>query len=324
MPGPRLPLLDIGKGILIILVIWGHLIEQAVGQSQLAAAIYGAIYLFHIPAFALISGMVSDARLDGGIAAKLVRKLLVPLLVFQMLYWPALTWLKPGWTFEALAPNWILWFLLSLLLWRLMLPAFLHLRFPLTSAVVLAIAVGFVEGFDHTLSLSRTFVFFPAFLFGFLRRQGILDFIQSGRRAGAAVLVVLSGSAGLFIAQGGSILPLYGSVPYAIQPYGLVLSVALRLAVIVAGIGAAIAFLSVVPKEASFLSSLGRQTVPVYLLHGFLVLAFWAVAPSALESHFGFIALTACLSFLIALGLAYFSRLFSAIVSGAGRTPGSA
>jgi fucose 4-O-acetylase-like acetyltransferase len=217
--------------------------------------------------------------------------------------------MKPGWRFEALAPNWILWFLLSLVFWRLMLPLFVRLPFPFPSAVAIAVAIGFVDAIDNTLSLSRTLVFFPAFLFGYLYRQRILEGAQVARGGSAAVLALLAGASGLWVALGGGVLTLYGSTPYALQPYGLIPSAVLRLVVVCAGLVAALAFLSLLPRQANVLSALGRRTIPVYLMHGFLVLAFWVAVPTAVLPQFAVIALTGCLSILVAFGLASISEM---------------
>ncbi len=78
MNGSRSAWLDNAKGLLMILVIWGHLMEQMIAVSPLAAGTYGAIYLFHMPAFALVSGMVSGGDLNRQTILHLARKVLLP------------------------------------------------------------------------------------------------------------------------------------------------------------------------------------------------------------------------------------------------------
>lgn len=68
--------LDNAKGILILLVVFGHLIEQAALQNGLSRAFYGAIYLFHIPAFAMLSGITTRPNWNHQKLAQDSRKLL--------------------------------------------------------------------------------------------------------------------------------------------------------------------------------------------------------------------------------------------------------
>lgn len=301
--------LDNAKGLLIILVIWGHLIEQTASVGIVSGGAYGAIYLFHMPAFALISGMVSRPVLDRQTLIQIVRRLLFPLLVFQALYWPALAHLKPGWVYDPLAPSWLLWFLLSLATWRVLLPVFTRTPYPVLLSTAIAVAVGYVDNIDHTLSLSRTFVFFPAFLFGHIYRDQIEVITAKAGLGGIAILVILVGSAGFLVANGAGVTPLYGSLPYSYMTNEFLTPALVRLLVIAAGIAAAIAFLSLVPRNVGGLTNLGRQTFPVFLLHGFLVLLFWAATPvRVLWSEGTFLLLTGCLAVLFAYTLASVSR----------------
>jgi fucose 4-O-acetylase-like acetyltransferase len=285
LPGERSTWLDNAKGLLILLVVWGHLIEQAVLSNPVVAGVYGAIYLFHMPAFILVSGMLSSAALDRTVVAKIGRSLLLPLIVFQALYWQALGWYRPAINPDLLTPQWILWFLLSLATWRLLLPVFARLRFPILTATALAFAAGFAEPIGHTLSLSRTFVFFPAFLVGHLHGPRIRALVPGHGRTGAAVFTVLCGATAYVLMNGASLLPLYGSMPYAHIGPDIPTLAAARLGLIAAGIAAAIAFLTIVPTRAGLLTWLGRRSLPILLLHGFFVLLIWAATPPPVYNH---------------------------------------
>lgn len=67
------------KGILIFLVVFGHLLELVGGPA--AAWLYRLIYSLHMPAFVFCSGWF--ARFD---AERFFRRLLYPYLVYQTLY----------------------------------------------------------------------------------------------------------------------------------------------------------------------------------------------------------------------------------------------
>jgi fucose 4-O-acetylase-like acetyltransferase len=156
------------KAILIILVVFGHLVEIHITADHFLRSLWIFLYSFHMPMFALVSGMHSKAALDERQANKLVKGIVVPLMVFELLYEGLEVWLNGTSIVYAglLAPYWMLWYLLSLLSWRLLLPIFARLQFPVAIAISLSLMAAYSEHVGYTFSLSRTFVFFPYFLLG--------------------------------------------------------------------------------------------------------------------------------------------------------------
>ena len=74
------PQLDSLRGVLIILVVLGHILEAGF-NDPLAKMVWEVIYVFHMPAFLFVSGMLSRFN-----PAKIARGLLIPYFVFQTLY----------------------------------------------------------------------------------------------------------------------------------------------------------------------------------------------------------------------------------------------
>lgn len=129
----RIPLFENVRGILIILVVMGHALEPLLGREPLAKALYSGLYLFHIPAFAFLSGHLSRADSGPRALGAIAWGQLAPLAVFQVLYVAFDAWvLGRGWSTHWLVqPYWLLWFLLSLGCWRLALPLLRRLPGPL-------------------------------------------------------------------------------------------------------------------------------------------------------------------------------------------------
>jgi fucose 4-O-acetylase-like acetyltransferase len=298
-PRPRDPWLDNARFGLIALVVLGHALEPLAGQSAWLDAAYRFVYLFHIPAFAFLSGAVTspvaDARLLRGIAFRL----LLPYLAFQGLY--ALAAQVPGWPDDGpsgvATPYWILWYLPSLACWRLLLPLFARLRYRLALAVLLALAAGCASDLGYGLSLSRTLVFFPLFLlgwrFGPSWRQG-----SQQPPVRLLALAVLGGLLLLAIRWTDAAPWLYGSLGYASLGAGVPTGLALRLLQMTAAALGCAAYLSLVPRRLSPVSLLGGRSLPAYLLHGFVVKL--AVAAGAFELLDG---VPAALSLPLLLGL---------------------
>ena len=74
--------------MLIVLVAIGHLLSKGITDRLPAAhALYVWIYLFHMPAFIFLAGFFSGARQISAHSLRgIVARLLVPYLVFTMLY----------------------------------------------------------------------------------------------------------------------------------------------------------------------------------------------------------------------------------------------
>ena len=65
--------LDQIKGVLIFLVVFGHLIELYFHHDSVLRPLWIAIYTIHMPMFILISGMVSKAELNAHQSVQIVR-----------------------------------------------------------------------------------------------------------------------------------------------------------------------------------------------------------------------------------------------------------
>ncbi|HXE66909.1 MAG TPA: hypothetical protein VN630_07700 [Rhodanobacteraceae bacterium] len=274
----RYPALDSARFVLIALVVSGHLLEQLVDAGPFAAALYRWIYLFHMPAFVLISGAVSKPALTRRRVVALITCLLLPYVLFQTLYaaWDAWLFQTGDWSQGYLTPYWLLWYLPSLACWRLLLPAFARFKFALPVAVAIALAAGFAPWIGYPLSLSRTLVFFPLFLLGHRlgakRLQQLGD--SRGRRWGA--LAILTGAAvGAWLLRDADPQWLYASVGYAdlnVVPWS---GAALRLALLAVSGSCVLAVLALMPRHA-MPGTPGRRSLTAYLMHGFLVRALVA------------------------------------------------
>lgn len=280
----RYPALDHARFVLIALVVIGHLMEQLADSGPFAAALYRWIYLFHMPAFVLVSGAVSKADLTRRRAFALATCVLLPYVVFQTLYpaWDA--WLSGSgdWSQGYLTPYWLLWYLLSLASWRVLLPLFARLKFALPLAVIIALAAGMAPWIGYPFSLSRTLVFFPLFLLG--HRIGARRLQQLGgvpARRFAAAMVLAAAAAGAWFLRDLDPEWLYASMDYAslgIAPFAGAMT---RLALLTASTLCALSVLTLVPRRARH-AGFGRRSLTAYLVHGFLVLGLVATGAFAL------------------------------------------
>ena len=174
--------IDSLKGLLIILVILGHVITTLDNVNVVNHAVMGLIYVFHMPLFILISGYLtrSPEQQSAGDMWRSVLNILITLGIFQLLESIRIH-LYGGDFVVAMErfPLGVLWYLLSLAYWKVILyytPKWL-LKRPLLYlgiAAVLSVLCGLTKlgGF---LSIQRTLNFYLFFLLGYYYRQGALD-----------------------------------------------------------------------------------------------------------------------------------------------------
>ena len=172
--------IDTLKGILIVLVILGHILMQN-NVNTLNHAVMGVIYVFHMPLFILISGYLTrhPSQQTAGEMWRGVANVFIILVIFHVLSW-IMVYFYQGNVLRAMGnfPYGVLWYLLSLIYWRIILyytPRALHDRPALHLGIALALSV--LCGLTHlgnTLSIQRTLNFYIFFLLGYYYRQGML------------------------------------------------------------------------------------------------------------------------------------------------------
>lgn len=271
----RYPALDNARFVLIALVVVGHLIEQLVHTGPAADALYRWIYLFHMPAFVLISGALSSPVLTRRRLVRTVTGLLLPYVLFQTLYpaWDAWLFGSGDWWQGYLTPYWLLWYLLSLACWRIMLPVFVRLKYPLPFAFAIALAAGTVSWIGYPFSLSRTLVFFPLFLLGFRLRAWRLQHLGGTvTRKSLAALILAGAAAGAWFLRGLDPQWLYASVDYGTLGVAPAVGAGIRLGLLTASAACALSVLALIPRRSRWAGA-GRRSLDAYLLHGFLVRA---------------------------------------------------
>lgn len=264
---------DNAKLFLMILVVFGHFLQPFVNDHPLYNDLYYFIFTFHMPAFILISGYF--AKSGPKPLLRLVKKLLLPYIFFQLVYsgYYTLIGLQDSFSLDLGIPQWSLWFLLSLFCWNV----FLHLtnkfsvRQVLVGSVIMALLVGYFPIFDRYLAIQRTVTFFPYFMIGHVIPESWIEKIKMYSKKWIAFL--LFGGLFLFI-QANDMMNKYwvfGSKPYEEYLKQPLLGGPQRLLFFAAGLIGITAFLLLVPKERHFFSNWGKNTLTVYLLHGFLV-----------------------------------------------------
>lgn len=273
---------DNAKFILIFLVVFGHVISPLKENNTILFTLYSFIFLFHMPAFILISGYFSKGFHKKGYFIKTVKKVLVPYLIFQIVY--SIFYYVAGeertLSIDLLQPHWTLWFLLSLFCWNVLLYVFARFKWVgFLIAVVLGIGIGYVDDVGSYLSLSRTFVFFPYFLLGFLVDSKHLKAVKKIKHSafiGYTVLILTMLLFARFFPQD-AIPWLLGDTPYTDLGANGFADGLIRASQYVVTVIVIYGFMAIVPTAGFTWTQIGQRTIYVYLLHGFIIKSIQAL-----------------------------------------------
>ncbi|WP_325438079.1 acyltransferase family protein [Pseudomonas nitroreducens] len=260
--------LDNAKGVLIILVVLGHLLESVQGWgNETLRAFLTLIYVFHMPAFVFLAGMTAKQdRLGSRLG-----NLLILLVMFQAFYVVPATVVKGQYPIAMLQPYWMMWFVLSLMWWLAALPLIRRLKGALPVSIVLAVVAGLMPWDGYILSSGRTLVFLPFFIAGNLYGWQLLArppvklaprLLLSAVAVGAIASIYLVGIGDEWLKGGSNFLSL------VIDPLP---GITIRVLLLGAAALASWAFMVWLPSSAGFLTVMGANSLAVFLLHGVFV-----------------------------------------------------
>lgn len=267
------------KGILIILVVCGHLCERYIDDSNLLRHLWIIIYSFHMPLFIFVNGYF--ARKSSKPAEKKSLKMLKYYLFMQVLFMFG-DWLVRERKFQISIlsdPSYCCWYLLFLVY------AYLFMKFlPKESDrvfkwLIVSVALSLLAGFDtsigHTYGVGRTFYFLPYFILGTLWAD-IGKTIKPSRtkRIVCAVLATAAifalwnlGDADWFnrsvFSGHKSYEALYpGHIMFALMNKAAAYMVAVLISYFV---------LNLIPRRKTVFCLFGRHTLLIYLVHIFVL-----------------------------------------------------
>ncbi|WP_119396246.1 acyltransferase family protein [Salinibius halmophilus] len=296
--------IDNAKLVLIFLVVLGHLIEPLIGRQAELATLYKVIYAFHMPAFAMLCGVLSKDILCGKQLSKVVVTIIVPFLAFTVVY-ELLEYFMHGKVSHytrQFQPYWLLWFLLSLFFWRLLLPLILQLRFPLLFSIALGLLAGYANNIGYFFGVARTFYFLPFFVAGYLLSPSFFAVEpKQWVKYLAFVSAVLTASYLVVFAQEPHHF-LYGSFSYQALNQDGFSALLVRAEYYFIAFVLALSLFCLVSSQPNAWSNAGRASLFIYLWHGVLIklLVYYGLFSAIAALHWG---LNLILMAFLALGI---------------------
>jgi fucose 4-O-acetylase-like acetyltransferase len=268
---------DNAKYLAIVLVAMGHAWDPLNDDSRVLETLYTVVYVFHMPAFVVISGYFSrsfDMRPDR--VRRLITGVAVPYVVFETAYALVQRFAgdDPRHGISLLDPWYLTWFLCALFVWRLLTPLWKVIRYPLPVALGVAALASMTPEIGDDLDMQRLLQFLPCFVLGLCLRP---EHFRTVRRRAVRIASVPVFAAALLV--GWWVSPhmdlrwVYRNA--AAQEMGAPwwAGPVMVLALFGCSVLLTACFFSWVPGRHTWFTPLGAGTLYGYLLHGFLIKA---------------------------------------------------
>lgn len=189
----RDPFFDNAKYPAIVLVAMGHSWEPLMHGSRATHALHMVVYIFHMPAFVIISGHFSrgfTARPEQ--IRRLITGVAVPYIVFETAYSLFGRWTggSPGRPISLTDPWYLTWFLAAFFVWRLTVPIWRAVRWPLPLALVVVALATTSPSIGEDLDLQRVLQFLPYFVLGLCLKPGHFGIVRRRETRIVAVSVL--------------------------------------------------------------------------------------------------------------------------------------
>ena len=268
----RIALFDNIKGLLIILVVVGHVAHPVHNDNPAISCLFDVIYLFHMPLFVFVSGLFAKHAKNerGGVNPNRILSfaLLAALFQLALLLINEVDVTPESFLQFTSAP----WYLLAMAYWYAVVPLLARLGWRRGMALALSYAGGLVDLSDGFLAISRSLAFLPWFAAGLYcpveravalkesRSHTVRVTLDAAVVVSAAVVLarVLDARAYDWFFQ-----MVYGDNPYRALPLDLLgKTVAGMLALVLSA-----AVLRLIPSRPTWLAALGRRTLGIYVGH---------------------------------------------------------
>lgn len=275
----RIYLIDNLKVILILLVVFGHVIEYYINTSSALMGIYIFIYMFHMPLFVFISGYLSkniDKCRQG-----IVKSLLVPYVFLNTIWYIIASVWTGKFIFSLFNPGWTLWYLISLFIWRLSIKYLRVYKYTIPISIVVALLISIIPNGYSLGFILRTITFLPFFLIGYATKEKRLNSIKL-RNTGISFVII-----GIFIAISNMLASnnfitykfFYNSQSYIDTGLTTVQGISYRITLYIVSIILGVCVINITPKSKMFFTRMGKSTMNIYIFHIYLVILIYAIIP---------------------------------------------
>ncbi len=270
----RIELFDNYKGLLIFLVVFGHLLYPYALKYPKSSinSIFVFIYLFHMPCFIFISGYFSKS--DKSKSKQSLLKLLIYYLIFNSLMMILLYFLNKT-KISFLSPYNSYWYILSLLFWRLIIDKINNIKYIIPITIIISLLIGFWPEFSNLLSIRRTICFLPFFLLGY--KFSLEKFKEFLKKISADNIVKKILFTSIFILYCGFIFMIVKNKNFTMShllmgKYNSFSDLYIRIFIFINAVAMIYGLILLIPnKKVKILSHFGKYSLLIYLGHRLIV-----------------------------------------------------
>lgn len=258
---------DTLKGLLILFVIIGNSLELASPQNIDTHYFILFLYMFHMPMFTFVSGYFS--KLSKRTTVQKVKSTFKLYVFAQLTYIIFYKYLlgNSGYKFELMYSQWTLWYLLSLTCWYILSDYVTDKKKWIIGSIIVSLILGFDNTIGLLANMSRTLFFFPFFITGMTFKKEYIDVLKKhiikllvGSLLVLIILYILSHDIKIEL--------LFESAPYSSYYDNLAFPFCIRLFHYIGSFILGASILTFIPNFKTIFSSLGRNSLLLYLLHG--------------------------------------------------------
>lgn len=271
----RDPYFDNVKIVLMLLVVLGHVLPIDL-HNKINLATYEWIFSFHMPLFVFISGYFTNIE-DKTKFWRGILNFIETFVVFSCIH-VAFDYIQ-GDNLTLLTvfttPRWTLWYLLSLIWWRLMLyylPSIIsnNTKLLILLSVVLSLAMGFVP-INSTFSFQRTFSFLPFFIIGYVMRNALFKNWGGQKIKLLALVVMIAFWFAYYFSPLSCASLLLQKTSYFLGTFNPLLYLLFRAGWLLFASILSLCFLILIPKKEYVWTHFGQMTLFIYMYHSVLL-----------------------------------------------------
>lgn len=269
------------KAFLIICVFVGHLANGIFSTSTWwVVALQNFIYVFHMPAFMIVSGRFAKKRVDKGDWPTVISKMIVPYLIFQtafLVLYSALA-ATPS-KFNYFNPLFGLWYFLNVGVYTIATTHLKKFKWIFPASIAAALLVGFSEAALYG-GFHRIIAFYPFFLFGYLTAGMKFDFCK--KIPFRIISCLLFAAIGIYVLYNfknkcgeisWNLLCMNKNYEYIekAMKWGTLETLAHTVLRYLIGFAGFFMVMGLMPTKKTFFSYVGSNSVYVYVLHCMLI-----------------------------------------------------
>lgn len=261
---------DNAKFLLIFFVVFGHVANAFESPSGFLEGSTYFIYIFHMPAFLFLSGLLAKRTIDARAYEKTLPYLVlyVFMKLFRFLVYRIVLGTNPG--FNLLSEEGVPWFALTLFFCYLITMCIKNWNpvYAMTVFVILGMMAGYDGELDGFLTGMRLLTMYPFFLAGYYVQPEKIRKLSSDKRCRVvAALVLVAVAAMSFLCEDKIRMGFFkGKSAYEalkMMPYGGLYRGVYYAAVLLI----VISILVWIPEKDGIFAKWGKRSIQVYALH---------------------------------------------------------